>query len=505
MIFFVTDFASLGLSAPLLRALEAAGYATPTPIQAQSIPLVLDGRDLLGIAQTGTGKTAAFALPTLHRLAATPGRPPRGGCRALVLSPTRELASQIADSVKIYGKHLGLSVATIFGGVPHRPQVRMLERGVDIVVGTPGRLLDHLNGRTLRLDAVRVFVLDEADRMLDQGFLPDVRRIVPALPKDRQTLFFSATMPREIERLAADILREPAKVEVTPASTTVERIAQRVLFVEAARKRGLLAELLRGEGVGLALVFARTKHGADRVVKQLGQDGITAHAIHGNKSQGQRERALAEFRTGRAPVLVATDIAARGIDVDGVTHVVQFDLPDTPETYVHRIGRTARAGASGVAIALCAPEEREKLQAVEKLIRLRLPTEDRRSDTSMPMLEPARQTRQRQGRPSRPGNGAGGGRGGPQQPRRSNGDQQRPPSRHAQGGGSSGPGRGPAPAHPPRRNGDAMAQVTAPAGPPADGRKDRRWRDADFRDSIPEPRLWRGGEDSRRRPSSAAR
>ncbi len=371
------SFSDLGLSAPLLRALEEAGYASPTPIQAQAIPLVMQGRDLLGIAQTGTGKTAAFALPMLHRLANTPGRPPRGGCRALVLSPTRELASQIADSFKAYGKHLGVSVTTIFGGVPHRPQVRALERGVDVVVGTPGRLLDHLNGRTLRLDAVQVFVLDEADQMLDKGFLPDIRRVVPMLPKDRQTLFFSATMPKEIERLAADILRDPAKVEVTPVATTVERIDQRVLFVETQRKRGLLAELLRGEGVGRTLVFARTKHGADRVVKQLDQDGIAANAIHGNKSQGQRERALAEFKTGRAPVLVATDIAARGIDVDGVTHVMQFDLPDTPESYVHRIGRTARAGASGVAIALCAPDEQEKLRAVEKLIRVRIPAEDR--------------------------------------------------------------------------------------------------------------------------------
>jgi ATP-dependent RNA helicase RhlE len=462
------SFSTLGLSAPLLRALDGTGYATPTPIQAQAIPLVLEGRDLLGIAQTGTGKTAAFSLPMLHRLAATPGRPPRGGCRALVLSPTRELASQIADSVKAYGKHLGLSVATIFGGVPHRPQARALERGVDVVVGTPGRLLDHLNGRTLQLDAVRVFVLDEADRMLDQGFLPDLRRVVPALPKDRQTLFFSATMPREIERLAADLLRDPARVEVTPAATTVERIAQRVLLVETARKRALLAELLRGEGVGRTLVFARTKHGADRVVKQLGQDGFAAHAIHGNKSQGQRERALAEFRAGHAPVLVATDIAARGIDVDGVTHVVQFDLPDTPESYVHRIGRTARAGASGVAIALCAPEEREKLQAVEKLIRLRLPAEDRRQEKGTHMTTAA----QRQGRPQR---------------------QDRPP----QSANGSGCGR----AALPQPDGRAASRHAASPAPAREDRKDRRWRDADFRDGLPDPdpRLWRGGGEDRRR------
>ncbi|GGG37721.1 RNA helicase [Caldovatus sediminis] len=499
------SFSTLGLSAPLLRALEEAGYTAPTPIQAQAIPLALDGRDLLGIAQTGTGKTAAFALPMLHRLAATPGRPPRAGCHALVLSPTRELASQIADNIKVYGRHLGLSVATVFGGVPHRPQVRALERGVDIVVGTPGRLLDHLNGRTLRLDAVRVFVLDEADRMLDQGFLPDVRRVVPALPRDRQTLFFSATMPREIERLAADILREPARVEVTPAATTVERIAQRVLFVEAARKRTLLAELLRGEGVGRTLVFARTKHGADRVAKQLGQDGIAAHAIHGNKSQGQRERALAEFRAGRAPVLVATDIAARGIDVDGVTHVVQFDLPDTPESYVHRIGRTARAGASGVAIALCAPEEREKLQAVEKLIRLRLPAEDRQQGKGADTATAAPPPASRQGRPQRgAAEGVGHGRrqpgGAPAAMRSGDRSRDRPPQRTARPPRSAN-GNGHGHAAPSRPDGRAAPRPAASLVPAGEDRKDRRWRDADFRDGLPDPdpRLWRGGGEDRRR------
>jgi ATP-dependent RNA helicase RhlE len=494
-------FTQLGLAAPLLRALEEAGYATPTPIQAQAIPLVLAGRDLLGIAQTGTGKTAAFALPILHRLSETGGRPPRGGCRVLVLSPTRELAGQIADSFKAYGKHLGLSVTTIFGGVPHRPQVRALERGIDVVVATPGRLLDHLNGRTLRLDAVRVLVLDEADQMLDKGFLPDIRRLVPQLPKDRQTLFFSATMPREIERLAQDILRDPAKAEVTPVATTVERVDQRVVFVEGARKRTLLAELLRGEGVGRALVFARTKHGADRVVRHLEQDGVAANAIHGDKSQGQRERALAMFKTGRAPILVATDIAARGIDVDGVTHVVQFDLPDTPESYVHRIGRTARAGASGVAIALCAPDEREKLHAVEKLIRLRIPAEDRRRDTSVDMAPPA--PRQPQpGQPKRGGKGGGRGRGrggaAPPLPHQ---------RRQHNGAAASGDGR-----RPPRHGGGDAARRPEPAAAPQDGaaeHKDRRWRDADFRDnSLPAPRgPWRdggGGDAARRRQAAAA-
>src|SRR5215210_1630048 len=381
----VTSFSELGLAAPLLRALEEAGYETPTPIQAQAIPTVLEGRDLLGIAQTGTGKTAAFALPILHRLAAKGGRPPRGGCRVLVLSPTRELCSQIADSFRDYGKHLGLSVAVVFGGVPHGPQRRALSAGIDVLVATPGRLMDHMGEGTARLDRVEVLVLDEADQMLDKGFLPAIRKIVPTLPRQRQTLFFSATMPTEIGRLAADLLREPVRVEVAPVATTVERVAQRALHVEQGGKRGLLAKVLRGEGVGRALVFARTKHGADRVVKQLAQDGLAANAIHGNKSQSQRERALLEFRIGRAPILVATDIAARGIDVDNVTHVVQYDLPDVPESYVHRIGRTARAGASGEAVALVSPDEVDKLRAVEKLIRQAIPAEDLRQDKSAPL------------------------------------------------------------------------------------------------------------------------
>ena len=342
-------------------------------------------RQLLGIAQTGTGKTAAFALPILHRLMQQGGRPPRGGCRVLVLSPTRELASQIADSFRTYGRHLGFSVTTVFGGVAHGPQRRALSAGVDVLVATPGRLLDHLGERTVRLDHASTFVLDEADQMLDAGFLPAIRKVVAALPpgarsrsaegaeresaaqKTRHTLFFSATMPAEIGRLAGELLKDPVRVEVTPVATTAERVAQRVLHVEAGGKRALLASLLRAPEVERVLVFARTKHGADKVVKMLEQDGLAAHAIHGNKSQGQRENALAQFKSGRAPILVATDIAARGIDVAGVSHVVQYDLPDTPESYVHRIGRTARAGASGEAVALCAPDETEKLRAVERL------------------------------------------------------------------------------------------------------------------------------------------
>ncbi|MCK8787526.1 DEAD/DEAH box helicase [Roseomonas sp. NAR14] len=466
----MTTFSELGLAAPILRALDEAGYVTPTPIQAQAIPIVLSGRDMLGIAQTGTGKTAAFSLPVLHRLAQNPQRPPRGGCRVLVLSPTRELAGQIADNVRAYGKHLGFSVTTVFGGVPHRPQMRALQQGVDIVVATPGRLLDHMSAGTIRLDRVEVLVLDEADQMLDKGFLPAIRKVIPAVPRNRQTLFFSATMPTEIERLAADMLSDPAKVAVTPVATTAERVAQRVIHVEASRKRNLLAEILRSEGVGRTLVFARTKHGADRVVKQLEQDGLAANAIHGNKSQGQRERALLDFRNGRAPVLVATDIAARGIDVDGVTHVVQFDLPDTPESYVHRIGRTARAGASGEAIAFCAADERDKLRAVEKLIRQQIPAEDQRLDRSTPITAPAP---------------AAAGRGQPNRGQRRGGN----PGAH--GAGHRAGGRPGGHAHAGRAGQPGGARVPAPAA--GAGRKDRAWRDGDFRDSAPAPQRGRSG------------
>ena len=488
----MTSFSDLGLAAPLLRALEEAGYETPTPIQAQAIPTVLEGRDLLGIAQTGTGKTAAFALPILHRLAAKGGRPPRGGCRVLVLSPTRELCSQIADSFRDYGKHLGLSVAVVFGGVPHGPQRRALGGGIDVLVATPGRLMDHMGEGTARLDRVEVLVLDEADQMLDKGFLPAIRKIVPALPRQRQTLFFSATMPAEIGRLAADLLRDPARVEVAPVATTVERVTQRALHVEQGGKRGLLAKLLRGEGVERVLVFARTKHGADRVVKQLAQDGLAANAIHGNKSQSQRERALLEFRTGQAPILVATDIAARGIDVENVTHVVQYDLPDVPESYVHRIGRTARAGASGEAVALVSPDEVDKLRAVEKLIRQAIPAEDLRQDKSAPLSRPPQGGANGRGRGQqrgqvhqRGGSGRHGGGG--------------PSSQHRSRPGASGHGSevGNRDGHRTgARGGDGHRHRAASPAETAPSRRDRQtWRDADFRDSMPEPR---GGSGSTR-------
>ncbi|BBK39076.1 hypothetical protein STAQ_41540 [Allostella sp. ATCC 35155] len=364
----MTQFTDLGLAAPLLQALADEGYLTPTPIQAQAIPHLLTGRDLLGIAQTGTGKTAAFALPILHRLMADRHALVRKSVRALVLSPTRELASQIAESFRAYGRHLPVRVALAFGGVPLGAQIRALAGGVDVLVATPGRLIDHLDTGAVRLDQVEMIVLDEADHMLDMGFIHAVRRIVRALPHKRQSLFFSATMPKEIGALAADFLRDPVRVEVAPVATTAERVEQRMIFAEQAQKPALLVGLVKEVNPRLMLVFTRTKHGADRVVRQLEQAGIEAAAIHGNKSQSQRERALAAFRAGKTRILVATDIAARGIDVDGVSHVINFDLPNIPESYVHRIGRTARAGADGIAIGFCSSEEKPYLKDIEKLI-----------------------------------------------------------------------------------------------------------------------------------------
>ena len=367
------SFASLGLSAPLLDALRAEAYTTPTPIQSQAIPHVLAGKDLLGIAQTGTGKTAAFALPLLHRLAGAPKKVLPRNARVLVLSPTRELASQIEASFRTYGKNLRVSSTVVFGGVGFSPQAKALARGVDVLVATPGRLIDHMGQGTVRFDSLEVLVLDEADRMLDMGFIRDIRRIVKAVPRARQNLFFSATMPGEIAELAAEMLRDPIRVAVTPAAKTVDRIRQEVIFVDAAAKRALLVKTLADPAVSRALVFTRTKRGADRVARYLADAGIAADAIHGNKSQGQRERALAAFKAGQARVLVATDIAARGIDVDGITHVVNYELPNIPESYVHRIGRTARAGAEGVAIAYCDSEERAYLRDIEATIKMRIP------------------------------------------------------------------------------------------------------------------------------------
>jgi ATP-dependent RNA helicase RhlE len=366
----LTSFTEFGLLPPILQALASEGYTTPTPIQSQAIPHILAGRDLCGIAQTGTGKTAAFALPILQRLSGGTRVRTLRACRALVLSPTRELASQIADSFRAYRGQLRLSTATVFGGVPLGAQQRQLAPGVDILVATPGRLLDLIDRNALTLAKVEILVLDEADRMLDLGFVHALKRIVKLLPSERQTLLFSATMPKAIAALAEDYLDQPVKVAVAPVATTAERVDQSVVFVPAEQKRRLLASLLQDPAMDRVLVFTRTKHGADRVVRHLAADGIEASAIHGNKSQPQRERALAGFRGGRTRVLVATDIAARGIDVDDVSHVINFELPNVPEDYVHRIGRTARAGAAGSAIAFCSGDERAYLRDIEKLIRL---------------------------------------------------------------------------------------------------------------------------------------
>ncbi len=365
-------FSTLGLAEPLLRALNARNHTQPTPIQAQAIPALLKGRDMLGIAQTGTGKTGAFALPILQALSSRPNHAKGRSPRALILAPTRELAIQIGDELRAYGKRLPLRHSVIFGGVGQKPQTDALARGLDIVVATPGRLLDLLQQGHVRLDAITHLVLDEADRMLDMGFVRDVRKIVAALPPRRQSLLFSATMPAEVARLAGELLKDPLRVEVAPQSTPVERIDQSVYHVASGGKLALLADILADPAFARVIVFSRTKHRANRVAEQLEKRGIGAEAIHGNKSQSARQRALARFRSGEVGVLVATDIAARGIDIEGVTHVVNFELPNEPESYVHRIGRTARAGAAGAAVAFCDPAERSYLRDIERLMGQRL-------------------------------------------------------------------------------------------------------------------------------------
>jgi ATP-dependent RNA helicase RhlE len=394
----LTSFSDFGLADPISLALTEENYVTPTPIQAQTIPLAMSGRDVVGIAQTGTGKTAAFALPILHRLIHPRKQTAPKSCRVLVLSPTRELSGQILDSFNAYGRHLRLSTTLAIGGVPMGRQVRAVMPGVDVMVATPGRLLDLVRGNALKLNQVEILVLDEADRMLDMGFINDIRKIVAKIPTERQTLFFSATMPKAIAELADDMLRDPARVAVTPVATTAERVSQRIIQVDRGAKPGLLAKILKGEPVDRALVFTRTKHGADKVVKGLAKANIAAQAIHGNKSQNHRERTLAEFRSGKIRTLVATDIAARGIDVDGISHVVNFDIPNIPETYVHRIGRTARAGADGVAISLVDADEVAYLRDIEKLIRQNLPREDQRTGDQKSHAERTGDTRNHQAR-----------------------------------------------------------------------------------------------------------
>ena len=369
-------FADLGLAQPLLAALTSLEYTQPTPIQAQAIPHIMLGRDLQGIAQTGTGKTAAFALPIMHRLLVDRRAPAKRGARCLVLAPTRELANQIAQSFRDYGRQTGLRTALMYGGTPKLKQARAVANGIDILVATPGRLMDHMQDGAIVLNGVEVLVLDEADHMLDLGFIVPIRKIAQSIPPTRQTLFFSATMPKEIATLAGQMLKNPVHVAVNPVATTAERVQQRVIFVDTARKRPMLTELLKDSRMSRTLVFTRTKHGADRVTQHLEAAGLPTAAIHGDKSQPQRERALQSFKDGRIRVLVATDIAARGIDVDGITHVVNFDLPNVPEAYVHRIGRTARAGHAGIAISFCDSSERPHLRGIEKLIGTRLEVDE---------------------------------------------------------------------------------------------------------------------------------
>jgi len=450
-------FEHLGLAEPILRALSAKGYSEATPIQRQAIPALMEGRDLLGIAQTGTGKTAAFSLPSLHRLAAEPKARTNAGCRMLVLSPTRELAAQIAENMRGYAKFLNLSVQCIFGGVPAGKQARALERGTDILVATPGRLLDLIDQRALTLKHVEIFVLDEADQMMDLGFIVPLKRVAAMLPKQRQSLFFSATMPQAIADLGKQFINNPVKVEVAPQATTAERVVQFATFLNQAEKQALLTISLRDgladSSIDRALVFSRTKHGADRVVRHLVSAGIPAAAIHGNKSQGQRTAALGGFRTGAVRVLVATDIAARGIDVSGVSHVFNFELPNVPEQYVHRIGRTARAGADGIAISYVAPDEKAYLRDIEKLTRIKL--------APLPLPEDFMKQAARLPAPSR----------------KPSGDEQQPRRDRAQGGRSGGGNRRDNPRHDrpqgERPNGD-RPQGDRPAG--EDGNRPRNFR-----------------------------
>jgi ATP-dependent RNA helicase RhlE len=446
------SFAGLALCRPLKRALKELGYEHPTPIQTQAIPYLLEDRDLLGVAQTGTGKTAAFALPLLNRMSNNPKPLAPKRPRALVLTPTRELAAQIEKSFEAYGRYVDVTSCVIFGGVSQVPQVRALRKGVDVVVATPGRLLDLISQREIDLRRIEFFVLDEADRMLDMGFVRDVQKVLEILPPRRQSLLFSATMPDDIVKLARSFLHDPVRVEVTPPATTVERIDQLLYYVEKGNKRHLLSHILKDHSIKQVLVFSRTKHGADRIVKHLRGDVASAAAIHGNKSQGQRERALQGFREGTTRVLVATDIAARGIDVPGITHVINFDLPNIPDSYVHRIGRTARAGRDGVAMSFCDVDEREYLKDIEKLTRQRLEVvEDHPYVSDIPLgtrSTKAASTRGRGGGGGGRSSGGSGGRGG--RGGRSTGGGQRSggaakapaPGRRRRRGGGSGGGSG---------------------------------------------------------------
>ncbi len=422
------SFDKLGLIEPILKALQTEGYTTPTPIQAQAIPYLLEGRDLLGCAQTGTGKTAAFAIPLLQRMYnSTPALGgPRRPIRALILTPTRELAIQIDESFRAYGRHTGLKCTVVFGGVGQKPLTDALRAGVDILIATPGRLLDLMSQGYVHLKTLEYFVLDEADRMLDMGFIHDVKKVIAAIPPKRQTLFFSATMPPEIQRLSSSILTNPVKVEVTPEQTTAETVQQQIYFVDKANKGALLTHLIKSMDIQQALVFTRTKHGADKLCRVLEKSGIRAEAIHGNKAQNARQRALSNFKERKIRVLVATDIAARGIDIDLLGHVVNFEIPNIPESYVHRIGRTGRAGATGLAISLCDQEETEFLRDIQKLIKRTIPVIEEHPfpmTGGTPVVDPGRRQqgrgqRQPQRNSQQPRQ--------PQQPR----DAQRQPQQH---------------------------------------------------------------------------
>jgi ATP-dependent RNA helicase RhlE len=369
----MTKFADMGFKQPILRAVEEGGYEVMTPIQSKAIPVILEGKDFMGVAQTGTGKTAAFSLPIIHMLLKGEGKRTAKTTRALILAPTRELAVQIGENIRAYSKYLHLKTVLVFGGVSIKPQIAAVQPGVDILIATPGRLLDIMNQGFINFNGVEFLVLDEADRMLDMGFIRDIQKIVDRIPKSRQTVFLSATMPQSVVKLANSMLRDPVRIDVAPASTTAEKVDQHVLMVPKNRKRDLLAHVLKNEDIKRVLVFTRTKHGANKVAKYLDDLGVSSGAIHGNKSQNARQKALNDFKAGTIRALVATDVAARGIDVDGVTHVINFEMPNEPESYVHRIGRTARAGATGVSLSFCDHEERGFLRDIEKTIRQEVP------------------------------------------------------------------------------------------------------------------------------------
>ena len=441
-----------GLSEPLIRALESAGFTSPTPIQAQAIPAALEGRDVLGSAQTGSGKTAAFVLPILEKLAAEPARPISGTTRALILAPTRELAGQIGEVFSDLGQFLKLRRTVIFGGVGKQQQIHVLRRGVDILVATPGRLLDLMNDGALTLDLVSILVVDEADRMLDMGFIPDVRRIVSALPRDRQSMFFSATLPTPIITLAREIVRDPVRVEITHTHQERPQIAQRLLFVERENKKDLLADLLDDTGADRTIVFMRTKYSAQNLARKLERSGVSADSLHGNKSQAARQKALARFSSGRVRVLVATDIASRGLDVDDIEHVINFDLPHEPDVYIHRIGRTARAGKSGTAVSFCDPTQVTQLRDIERLLDERIPVDNDHSYHSM-VAENAREALEAR----RSGGGNNGAR-------RSNGQRPNRSSSQRSGGqrpNQSGSGSG---RNGQRRSSSSGGQGAGPAG-----------------------------------------